>query len=289
MLGEVLVVLAAFFWAVGASFYGESLRNIDPIKLNLIRSSAAAVFLFFVAFFFNRLSYFLALDPMMFSILLAASVLGWAVGDTLYFVSLKFIGVSKTAPLTYAYPLFIIPLSSFFLREKLTPGILAGTAAILSAVWLISRSKEEDVKSVRMKLGIAAALLAALFWAIDAVIFKFVMRELDPVFIAFFKIIAIMPFLLAYSALTRKNSELKRLERRDVILAAIGGVFGVGVGDMSYLMGLSLTQANIAGPLAATTPMFAGILAAVFLKEKITLNVFLAMLLATVGAGLLMG
>ncbi len=288
MLGEVLVIAATLCWAVGASFYGESLKKVNPVRLNLVRSSAAAVFLFLTTLFLGRLDYFSRLDFASALLLVGASVLGWAVGDTLYFVSLKFIGVSRTAPLTYAYPLFMIPMSVYFLHETFTANILLGTVAIISAVWLISRSKGSGEKPVRMKLGIAAAVLAALFWAIDVTIFKFMMSEFDPIFLAFFKILVIIPFLALYLPFSSDETSISRLDVRDVALAMIGGVIAVGLGDMIYLLGLSLTQANVAAPLAATTPMFAGIIAAVFLKEKLTLKVFSAMILATIGAALLM-
>jgi len=288
MLGGVLVIIATLCWAVGASFYGESLKRVDPVGLNFVRSLAAVVFLFFVALVLGKLGYFFKLDFSSALLLVAASVLGWAVGDTLYFVSLKFIGVSRTAPLTYAYPLFMIPMSVFFLHESFTANILVGTVAIISAVWLISKSKGSDVKPVRMKLGIAAAILAALFWAIDVTIFKFMMSEFDPIFLAFFKILVIIPFLALYLPFSPDKSSISKLDSRDIALAMIGGAIAVGLGDMIYLLGLSLTQANIAAPLAATTPMFAGIIAAVFLKEKLTLKVFLAMVLATLGAAFLM-
>jgi len=77
------------------------------------------------------------------------------------------------------------------------------------------------------------------------------------------------------------------MRKGEVVLAAIGGTLAVGLGDMIYLIGLDLARANVVGPLSATTPIFAGIIAAIKLREKPNLETILGIVLITVGAALL--
>ncbi|RLG09212.1 MAG: hypothetical protein DRN64_04170, partial [Thaumarchaeota archaeon] len=58
-------------------------------------------------------------------------------------------------------------------------------------------------------------------------------------------------------------------------------------GDLIYLVGLDLTKASVVGPLTATTPDFAGIIATVKLRERPNLETMLGIALITVGAALL--
>ncbi len=289
MLGESLALLAAFCWAAGAGFYKRSMKRLDPIALNLVRSIPAVIFLLLVAAALGRLSYFENLDPWLTLMVMGASLISWAVGDSLYFLGLRSIGVSRAVPISYSYPLFLLPLSVWFLNETLDYKVIIGTLSIISAIWLISRSMDSRREAARRsRIGVLASLLTSICWAVGVALFKYLMNFLGPIFLAFFRMLIILPFLGLYN-LTIPNTRRSLLEvrRRELIFAAIGGIIAVGFGDMVYLMGLDLTEANVAGPLAATTPVFAGVIAAIYLKEKPVLETILGIVLITIGAVLL--
>jgi len=290
MIGELLIIAASLCWALGANLYRGGLMRINPTILNLVRSGAAALLLLAVNIALGRIGYFTILDGVSAAYLVGGALAGWAIGDTLYFLGLRHIGVSRTVSLTYAYPLFMMPLSLFLLNERLTASILAGTFSILSAIWLISGSGGYDhgIDPHRIKAGVSASILAALCWAIGTAILKKMMERFDPVFIAFFKLLVILPFLAGYISLSPNGlSQMRSLDRRGVLWAVIGGLIAVGFGDMIYLVGLSLTQANIAASLGASTPIFASIIAAIFLRERIGWRVITGVALVAIGSTLL--
>jgi len=288
MLGEILALLAAFCWAVGAGFYKSSMRNIGPVGLNFVRSIPAIVFLLLMTLVFRRLDSFGKLNPMLTLYVTGASIVSWLIGDTLYFLGLKSIGVSRTVPIAYSYPLFLLPISMWFLREPFGYEILVGTLMVISAIWLISRSLGSRESEKRGRIGLAASILAALCWAVGVASFKYLMSFIDPIFLAFFRMLVLLPLLGLYSML---SSSIKRsileMRKEELLLAAMGGVIAVGFGDMIYLVGLDLSEANVVGPLTATTPVFAGIIAAVKLRERPNLEIILGIVLITVGAALL--
>ena len=108
---------------------------------------------------------------------------------------------------------------------------------------------------------------------------------MDPIFLAFFRLFLIIPILgLLSSSIPKIRKMLSKLSRRELLSAIVGESFGLGLGDLLYLTGLSLTQVNIAGPLSATMPIFSGILAA-FLRERITWRVLGGIVLVVVGNG----
>lgn len=288
MLGEGLALLAAFCWAVGAGFYKRSMVNVNPVGLNFVRSIPATAFLLLMASAFGSLDSISDLDPVLVLYVIGASFVSWFMGDTFYFLGLKSIGVSRAVPVSYSYPLFLLPISIWFLREPFGYEILIGTVMIVFAIWLISRYLEPGESMEKRKIGVAASILAALCWAIGVTSFKYLMRFVDPVFLAFFRMLVLLPFLGLYSLLspgTKKS--ILGMRREEVLLAAIGGVIGVGLGDMIYLIGLDLAEANIVGPLTAITPAFASVIAMAKLKEKPSLEVILGIVLITIGAALL--
>ncbi len=288
MLGEALALLAALCWAIGAGFYKSSMRSVNPIGLNFVRSIPAIAFLFLMTLVFGRLDSFGKLDPMLTLYVVGASIVSWLIGDTLYFLGLKSIGVSRTVPITYSYPLFLLPISMWFLREPFGYEILIGTLMIISAIWLISRSLGSGEPEKRGRIGLAASILAALCWAVGVASFKYLMSFIDPIFLSFFRMLVLLPLLGLYSMLSSSTKRsILGMRKKELLLAAIGGVIAVGFGDMIYLVGLDLTKANIVGPLTATTPVFAGIIAAVKLRERPNLETILGIALITVGAALL--
>ncbi|MEM1666586.1 MAG: DMT family transporter [Nitrososphaerota archaeon] len=165
MLGEMLTLSAALCWAAGANLYKVGLRSMSPIKLNLARSCAAAILLLVFVLVLDKSKYFLLLYTPSAVYLIAASLIGWALGDTLYLISLKHIGVSHAVPLTYSYPLFLVPLSIFVLREQFTPNVAVGTVLIVLAVWLLSGQKKLQLEG-SAKIGFLAGILTAICWAL---------------------------------------------------------------------------------------------------------------------------
>lgn len=288
MLGESLALLAAFCWAAGAGFYKRSMRSVNSIGLNLIRSIPATIFLLIMALLLGSLDSFHMLDLAVAIQAVGASIISWLLGDTLYFLGLRSIGVSRAVPLAYSYPIFLLPMSAWLLGEPFNYRVILGTLMIIAAIWLISRSLGSEDARGGGRIGFAASLLAAVFWAIGIALFKHVMFTLDPVFLAFFRMLVLLPFLGLYSMMSSSTrASILGMRRREVVLAAIGGILGVGIGDMFYLMGLDLARANVVGPLSATTPVFAGIIAAIRLREKPSFEIILGIILITIGAALL--
>ena len=60
--------------------------------------------------------------------LAAAGVLGIGIGSLFYVFAVQEAGAGRTAVLTSTQPLFALPLAVLFLREKITPKVVLGTA-----------------------------------------------------------------------------------------------------------------------------------------------------------------
>ena len=288
MEGELLSLSAAFCWALGASIYKRSLSNVSPLTLNLFRSSSAAMFIFLMLLPSQSLSHMPELPLSLAGLICLTSLVTWGLGDTLYFLGLKLIGVGKTVPMTYSYPLFVLPIS-ILLGEPLTIQIVIGTICVVVGVWVITGEVQEDSQHSRnSKLGIAASLGAAACWAFGTTCFKMILAYLDPVLLSFLRLVFLIPFLGILSLMSSRNRLcIKQLSKLDIGLMALGGVIAIGIGDTIYLVGLNMTQANIAAPLGSTTPLFSTTLALILLKERLSSKNVAAALIITLGIVLL--
>ena len=289
MEGELLSLSAAFCWALGASIYKRSLSNVSPLTLNLFRSSSAAMFIFLMLFPLQRLNHLSKLSLSLAGLICFTSLVTWGLGDTLYFLGLKLIGVGKTVPMAYSYPLFMLPISILLLGEPLTIQIAVGTICVVVGVWMIMGEAREGIRSLgSSKLGVAASLGAAACWAFGVAYFKMILAYFDPVLLSFLRLIFLTPFLGIMSLMSsRSRLCIKQLSKLDIGLMALGGVIAIGIGDTIYLVGLDMTQANIAAPLGSTTPLFSTALALILLKERLSSKTMAAALIITIGIVLL--
>ena len=79
----------------------------------------------------------------------------------------------------------------------------------------------------------------------------------------------------------------EKIEKKDLILLAFCGLFGISTNMLLFFHGLSLTSPIDASIIMTTTPVIVLILSALILKEKITLNKYLGILIGGIGAVLL--
>jgi len=111
---------------------------------------------------------------------------------------------------------------------------------------------------------------------------------LDPIFIAFFKTLAVTLFLTCYTALSPNGfSQLCSLNAKELTMALTGGAIAVGLGDAIYFIGLSLTQATIVAPLSALAQKFAMLIDMFYPKKRPDIRTVIGALLVVTGIVLL--
>ena len=93
---------------------------------------------------------------------------------------------------------------------------------------------------------------------------------------------ALLLFSLFHAAYIRE-----KVEKQDLFLLAVCGFFGVAINQMFFFSGLKLSSPINASLIMTTTPMLVLIVSAFLLKEKITTNRVLGILLGAIGAILL--
>jgi len=284
-----LTITAALCWALGASLYRKGMLNIAPVMLNLFRSLPATIYAFLALYFLGKWSFLCELDTVSVVYISISSLLVLVVGDTLYFVGLKSVGVAKTVPIAYSYSIFVAIISTVFLRESMTVSILLGTVAVVLGVWLVaSRAENEVSKQGFSKLGILAALGTSLFWACGFILFKIILVNIDPFVLASVRMLLLLPALGVFTIFSfETRSSIKHLTRFNIPVMFLGGLISLGIGDTLLYLGLETAKANVVAPLASTTPLFANIIAILLLKERVSKRVVVGTLLVTAGTMLL--
>lgn len=79
----------------------------------------------------------------------------------------------------------------------------------------------------------------------------------------------------------------EKVAKKDFLLLATCGLFGISINMLLFFEGLSLTSSIDASIIMTTTPVIVLILSALILKEKITINKYLGIIIGGIGAVIL--
>ena len=119
------------------------------------------------------------------------------------------------------------------------------------------------------------------FWALAFPFIKIGLEELSPVNLTIMRLLVVcIVFLILLIA---KPNKFSKIQKKDVIPIFLLGFLGIVVYHLGLNYGEQYISASAASVIIATIPIFVVILAAIFLKEKITLKIVLGVLLSLVG------
>ena len=282
--------MAALCWAFGASLYKKAIRDMNPIKFNLIRSTSVLIYAFSIVFILGKWGSVFNLDLSTITIMGISSILVLVAGDTLYFIGLRTIGVTKTVPITYSYSILVVLLGGIILDEAITLQLILGTITIILGVWLVAnKALDQTQKSNTSLIGVISSLGTVLCWGFGVVFFKIILNSNDPYILAAGRMLFLIPTLAILSIIPYGNkSNNRKISRMQLVLALLSGLISLGIGDNLLYLALDSTNTNIVAPLTSLTPIFSALIAIIFLGEKVSKKTIIATLLVTTGTMLLL-
>ncbi len=135
-LGVVFALVAAAFWAVASIFAQIALVGVDPVNANFVRVLAGSITLVPVFTIAHKQGMPLPTGRAT-KLTLTAGFFGMGLGSLGYVFAVKFTGAAVSAALSSTAPLFAIPASAYFLKEKVTWRIIIGTLSTVAGIWLV--------------------------------------------------------------------------------------------------------------------------------------------------------
>lgn len=288
-IGELAALAAAFVWALASTIWQRVGQQIPAVVLNLLKG-AIALFLLFSTILILGKSW-PAINGNILAMLLASGVLGIGIGDTAWFVVLKYLGARRGLLLETLSPPLTALFSLIFLQEKLS--LVACTGILLTicgVAWVIAeRSAETDLPSKHIWLGLGVSLLGQTSHAAGAVLSRaaFTQIDIDPLWTASLRLSGGMAVMLFF--LNRTNTaSLKQLKSPKILAATIIAAFlGTYLGIFLQQTSLKYAPAGIAQALSSTSPLFVLPLAWMA-GEKVSLRAVLGAAGAIVGIALLL-
>jgi DME family drug/metabolite transporter len=135
-VGVGLALLVAIFFAIGAILLQVGVEDVSPIDGNFVRVAFGSVA--FIPMFLVAKHRGMPTPPKRtVKIISVAGLLGMGLGSLLYVSTIKFVGASITSVLGSLSPLFALPISMVFLKERITRVAMLGVVATIAGVILV--------------------------------------------------------------------------------------------------------------------------------------------------------
>lgn len=119
-----------------------------------------------------------------------------------------------------------------------------------------------------------------LVWGSNFVFGKMLVEDFSPAMLTMLRLLFIVLFLIGLSSYKK---HFKRVNKSNLLGIVFLGIIGVYINQWSFFVGLQTADPTTSALILATTPILTSILAAVFLKEKLTIRMLIGSIVAVIG------
>ena len=289
-MGEIAALAAAFVWALSSTIWQRVGQQIPAVVLNLLKGAIALFMLLATILILGKS--LPPVNPNILAILLISGALGIGIGDTAFFIVLKYLGARRTLLLETLSPPLTALFGFIFLQEKLSAIACIGILLTICGVaWVIAeRTAETTLPSKHLWQGLGISLLGQTSHAAGAILSRaaFTQIDIDPLWTAALRLSGGMAVMLCF--LNRRNLDSFQQLKVPKILGAIilAAFLGTYLGISLQQTSLKYAPAAIAQALSSTSPLFVLPLA-VLAGEKVSWRAVVGVVCAISGIALLLG
>ncbi len=287
MIGDLLGLASALTWALISVLLRTLQSRTNALSLNAFRSLVAAVLGIGVVIATGRLEVMDDFSRASQAFLVVSVLVGMGIGDTLYFHSLKLVGIVRGLLLSNSYPIFAALMASLLLHERITLGLLLGTLLVVLGVALVlvpNRAllfKSEVRQGENARLGVMLALLAGFFWACATILVRVGVQEMDGLAATTVRLIAATISLMLATRISRSGFQMREYRGTQLVGTVAAGVLTF-LTSLTFLLSVQLVGAAKAATLTSTSPLF-GAPMSLLMGEKMTWQTALGCIISVVG------
>jgi drug/metabolite transporter (DMT)-like permease len=307
--GEVAALLAAMIWA-GTSVALTSLSSrTNPVVLSGLRLGFGSVVVLSVLAVSGQYDSIGEASRASLAGVIISGFIGYGIGDTVYIVALKRVGMQRTFPITMA--LFIaltVAGGVVLLGEDLTWGLPAGALFIGLGVYLLvipardakahamppvpaepamaalAETRQSPYYAAPGLYGYGLLIAVGIFWTIATLWLANAKGDLEPVAAAAVRTPTGATALLGFALATARPELVAPFRNRNqAVLIVLAGIIGTGIGSVLYVYSVLEAGAAQAAVLSACSPLMALPLSIMFLGERFTRRIALGTIICVAG------
>jgi drug/metabolite transporter (DMT)-like permease len=286
LIGVLCATGAALFWASAVIMFKKSGEVLSPTALNLFKGMVTLILLGPTLWFSSTPLF--PDRPLNDWLLFGASgFIGITLADNFFFMALEKLGAGLWAVVDCLYLPLIILMSATFLQESIGIRGLLGGAMVVAAIGAGSWSGSSSRRP-------ASDIVAGLFWGILAgsllatsiIMVKPLLEQTSVLWASFVRLLAGVGGLVVISLIHPQRRTILGVLKPAASwrMALPASIVGNYLAMLAWLAGFKYTLVSVAAILNQLSTIFTFILAAVFLKEPVTLPRLIAIALAVCGA-----
>jgi drug/metabolite transporter (DMT)-like permease len=267
--GAACALGSALTWAVTSLIVRSLSQHLGVVPLNAIRSILAGGLLVGLVLVADGPGTFGAISPRAFWLMAASIVAAISIGDTVFFVSTRMLGVGRAMTISMTYPVGSALLAWLFLGEALTLRLAAGTVLTLGGIALIVLPRAARPPGEALGRGAAAATVASLAWAVSVIFMKPALQEVDAVTAQAVRL-PLAGALLCATPWARGGIAALRASGGAVRRRLLGLSVLTAGSSVMFVAGLKHAGVTVSTVLSSTAPLFAIPLGWAFLGERLS-------------------
>ena len=273
-LGELYSLACTLCWAIAVILLKKSGESLPPFALNFIKNVLCLAALALTLLVLGK-SAWPGIPNKEVALALLSGALGIAIADTLYFKALNAIGAARMGIVGTAYSPSVILLAALFLGERLSPLQLMGVGLTLAGIVLVTYAKAADaIDAAVLRRGALLGALSVALMAAGVVIAKPVLATQDFLWVVFLRVAAGVALMAGIVSVRRGWRALFAIYRgvRHWGAIVMGSLMGSYVSLLLWLAGYKYADASIAAVINELAAIFIVLLAALWLRERVTLR-----------------
>ncbi|MBK7126520.1 MAG: DMT family transporter [Dehalococcoidia bacterium] len=295
--GELASLIAAMIWACTSVALTSLSARTSPVVLSGLRLAFGSVVVAIVLLVSGQAGGLRDASNGTLAGVILSGLIGYGLGDTVYIVALKRVGMQRTFPITMALFIGLTVIGGVvLLGEDLSWGLPAGALFIGSGVYFLvvpandandatlAESRSLAVAAFPDAMGYALLVAVGVLWTIATLWLANARGDLEPIAAGAIRTPAGATALLGFAMATQRPSLAAPFRNRNHLAAIVAaGAVGTGLGSLLYVYGVLEAGAAQAAVLSATSPLMALPLSIVFLGERFTPKVGLGTVLCVGG------
>lgn len=217
--GYFLVLGTAFIsgFSIFINKFGVSVVN--PNIFTFLKNSIVAIFLVALFFIFKDFKLIKNLSKKQWGLLLVIGLIGGCIPFLLFFKGLSLTNAAGTSFIQKTMFVWIFILAGVFLKEKITRNyILAGILLIAGNLFLLKLS------AIDFNSGSLLVFIATLFWAIENVISKYALKDIESRIVMWGRMFFGSIFILIYLFYSQQIQLLGTLNLQQIGWSMLTGI-----------------------------------------------------------------
>lgn len=282
-LGALCALGSGFTWALTSLLVRALSGTLNSVAISAVRSTVGGLVLLLWIVSTEGAAPLLAIRPGVLAMLGLSIIVAVAIGDTVFFESIPRLGLARAMTISTSYPVVAALLAAAFLGEPITLPAAAGALLTLAGLALIVASRQDRPEiAASARVGVAAAVLASVAWAVSTIILRAPLGEVEPSTAQAVR----LPVAGALLWLTPWSWSAGRgLSGGGSRAVAVAGALSVltALSSVMFVAGLKHAGVTVATVLSSTAPLFALPLGVVFLGESAPRSAVLGTLVTVIG------